>query len=231
MANPFTTSTTYVTDNTSTGKIKYTNSPSISLILNPGELGFNFASGVLSIGSPGASGATTTLIDQNNSFVNFLTSDISLNQNTKVPTARSVRQELDKKADLSHSNKFTGMNEFPYLRIIDAAPSQVNMTVTIKMLQDYLTGDSTNSGVLPVLIDAAVSKLDLSSGSKTKKFIIRSPLKTWDIDHGMNSRSFTLSILDVDNNQHDAPYTIIDENRFQIHFSVAIAGEAVVIFA
>lgn len=228
MANPFQTSTQYITDTNSSSKIKYTTDPNAVLLLNPGELGFNFASGTLQVGTINPALPPKIIIDQNNSFINYLTSDLNTTVTNKVPTSATVRRELDKKADLTHSNQFTGMNEFPYLRVNDAAPSQENIAVTIKMLRDYLDGVSKD---IKTTIAAGGNTSGVDGAAKvTKRFIFPEPIEMWDVQHDMHTRIVTMTIVDLLGNQQVAPYKHITDNRLQIYFSEPVAGEVTIVF-
>lgn len=234
MANPFETSTTYVTNTNNNTTIKYTNSPNSALSLGPGELGYNYATGNYMIGPLNPSNPNVILISQNNSFYEYLTADINLNVTNKVPTSRAVAIELDKKASIMHSNQFTGMNEFPYLRVIDAAPAQENIVVTIKMLREYLEGTYDLSGVqvFPGVIEKILKEKlpEVSTPTIVKKFRFMSPIKTWDIEHNMNTDNFSIVILDTNNKQNEAPVHIVDLNHIQVLFTAPVAGEATVTF-
>jgi hypothetical protein len=228
MANPFETSTTYVTNTNSTSTVKFTSSPGTVLTLKPGELGFSYATGNFMIGPLNPSDPNTILISANNSFFENVTSDINYNITTKVPTSRSVAIALDKKADLTHSNQFTGMNEFPYLRIIDSAPAQENIAVTIKMIRDYLEGTSDRMGVIDQILADKLPKI--STPSIIKRFKFNIPLLHWEINHDMKTTDFTFIVLDQDEIQNEAPFTIVDENTFIINFTAPMVGEASVTF-
>lgn len=234
MANPFIsnsstpTQTEYQSDIRNTTVIKYTNSPTYIPTLLPGELAYNYMSGTMLIGALNPSDSPKTLIGNNNSFQNFLTTDVNLNISNKVPTSRSVRLELDKKADLTHSNQFTGMNEFPYLRIRDAAPAQLDIAVTIRMLEDWMLGDGgdINKSIINDLLN---QKLENITQITFREYNFPVPLLTWDINHNFNTLNLDLTIIDSNNVENKAPYTKTN-NSVQIVFTTPIAGKARIIF-
>jgi len=231
MANPFSSSTVIntatvtPTSTTSSLKLAYTNSPVINTKLSTGELLYNYYNNILYLGAYNTNDPNIKLIDFNNALVKFLTPDISETISDKVPTARAVRLELNKKADLTYSNRFTGMNEFPYLNVIDAAPSQQNIAVTIKMLKDYIEG---SRGVIRKLIDDYAPTVTTKSVYKEYKFL--TPNLNWKINHSKNTTFFSINIVDSDGQQHDAPLEIIDKNNFIIHFNTPISGTLQVTF-
>lgn len=222
MPNPFNsgntdpiTNTEYKTDTRNTTVIKYTNSPTYTPTLLPGELAYNYMSGTMFIGALNPSDSPKTLIANNNSFQNFLTTDINLNVSNKVPTSRSVRLELDKKADLTHSNQFVGMNEFPYLRIRDAAPAQLDIAVTIRMLEDYLVA----LGIDPS-----------STVARRKTYHFSVPLMEWVIDHNENTTAINVQVIDINGVENFAPVTYVTVNNLNntitINFTTPVAGDA-----
>jgi len=227
MANPFSSSTTIntavvtptSTTPTSSLKLSYTNSPIVNTKLSTGELLYNYYNNILYLGAYNASDPNIKLIDFNNTFVRFLTPEINENISDKVPTSRAVRLELNKKADLTHSNQFTGMNEFPYLRILDAAPAQQNIAVTIRMLKDYIEG---TEGVIKKLIEDYAPSGSTKSVYKEYKFPI--PILDWTISHSENTEFFSTNIIDSNGQQHDAPLEIINKNNFIIHFNNPVSG-------
>lgn len=235
MPNPFNsgntdpiTNTEYQSDIRNTTVIKYTNSPTYTPTLLPGELAYNYMSGTMFIGALNPSDNPKTLIANNNSFQNFLTTDINLNVSNKVPTSRSVRLELDKKADLTHSNQFVGMNEFPYLRIRDAAPAQLDIAVTIRMLEDWMLGDggNINNSIINDLID---QKLVQFPKITFREYSFLDPLLIWNISHEFNTINLDLTITDENGIEQKAPYNKTN-NSIQIVFSTPVAGKVRVVF-
>lgn len=233
MANPFSSSTTIntavVTPTSTTPtpslKLSYTNSPIVNTKLSTGELLYNYYNNILYLGSYNASDPNIKLIDFNNTFVRFLTPDINETITDKVPTSRAVKLELNKKADLTHSNQFTGMNEFPYLRILEAAPSQQDIAVTIRMLKDYIEG---SEGVIKKLIDNYAPTVTTKSIYKEYKFPI--PITDWKVSHSENTTFLSTYILDSEGQEHDAPLEIINKNNFIIHFNTPVSGTLQVTF-
>jgi len=238
MANPFaSTSTTTATPiNSSTDAlmgetVPYTNNPIFNIKLKPGQFGIHYPTKTVYIGAYNPSDSNIPIISNENSFVQFLTGAVDENVSNKVPTSRAVRLELNKKADLTYSNQFTGMNEFPYLRVVDAAPSQLDIAVTIRMLKDYIEGEYS---AINKLIEEAVAKLPGGGGSGSNsifvKYVFNTPILEWDIKHKYNTISFSFIIKDNNNIQHEAPYDIINSNNFIIRFNEPISGTLLVTY-
>jgi hypothetical protein len=228
MANPFSTSTTI--NNSSTqpttsgfGRVPFITSPLQTLIIGPGEIGYDYVTETAYIGSLNNT-PNIPIVSKQNSLINFLCHDVSETISNMAPSARAVRLELNKKADLTFSNRFTGMNEFPYLNILEAPPSQQDVVVTIRMLKGYIEG---SSNVIKKMIIDEISATVLN-GTNTN-FIVRkykfpNPSLTWLVTYSDNATSFSYEIMDLNGIVHDAPYTIIDKNNFTVDFNEATAG-------
>jgi hypothetical protein len=207
----------YIEDVTPVTIIKYSNNPEYSpWNLLRGELSYNYESNTLMIGNlinPGAN-KPVTIFTGTNDFANLLISAVSVAVTDKAPTSASVAYALNQKADLTHSNKFTGINEFPYLDISTCAPIQENMPVTIKMLLDHLGGE--NARILSIQLFNNYLEPDQS------KILVQ---------HSSGFPNFeVVSITDTSGDKHVAPVEVIDQDSFIINFSTPTAVEVKVMF-
>lgn len=232
MANPFSTSTTI--NNSSNqpttsgfGRIPFITSPLQTLVLGPGEIGYDYVTETAYVGALN-NNPNIPIVSKQNSLINFLCYDVSETVSNMAPTARAVRLELNKKADLTYSNRFTGMNEFPYLSILESPPSQQDVVVTIRMLRGYIEG---SSNIIKKMIDDEISaaalagtKTDGISASIVRKYRFPTPILNWHVTYSDKATSFSYEVMDLDGIIHEAPYTIIDSNNFTVNFNEAIAG-------
>lgn len=236
-----------IEDNAGILRLKYANRPLYNpLNLLPGELAYNYLDNTLYIGNLDNinNPDPIKIIAGNNSFINFLVNDISDSIPDKVPTSAAVALALSHKADLTHSNIFTGMNEYPYLKISTAAPSQQNITVTIKMLTEYIDGrlinisgwsnpnigsHSINTNIFFEIYTITPASL-IYDGSDPNNITYE-----YLVNHNHNTLNFeVLSIIEtiiVPNNlgqnmntytNHIAPIEIINSNSFKVVFNYSI---------
>jgi hypothetical protein len=132
-------------------------------VLEEGKLFFDFTNNQLLIGTGGGVRYATN-IDH------LLSSVLDQNEEHKTLSSKALYKILLNKVDLRHSNKFTGMNEFPYLKISTSAPSQKDIVVTIRMLEDYLSGLDLSGGgggsnyTLPAATTATLGGIRVGDG-------------------------------------------------------------------
>jgi hypothetical protein len=131
--------------------------------LEEGKLFFDFATKQLLIGNNGN-------VESAVSIDHLLTPILDQNESHKTLSSKDLYKVLLNKVDLRHSNKFTGMNEFPYLKVSTAAPSQLDVVVTIRMLEDYLDyrlAGLAGGGGVPYTLPAAINYLASMAGSSS----------------------------------------------------------------
>lgn len=62
-------------------------------------------------------------------------------------------------------------------------------------------------------------------------YIFSDELDEWIINHNFNTKLFSIKIIDFDNQIHEAPVSIIDNNQFKINFLEKIKGMCYVSFS
>jgi hypothetical protein len=224
-----------------TSKIKFSNTSNYTQALDPGELGFNYYDNTLYIGNINPSNNPLILMAGNlaNIVESYMTDIVDSTLTNKLPTASAIYKILLHKVDLHHSNKFTGMNQFPYLRISTCAPAQKDVAVTIRMLEDYLIGNGQNGspyekGILtdpasPIIDDiaAAVSTNLSRTVSHTYPFTNQ---QVFIINHNMHTGNLSYVIRDLNNDINIAPVEIIDSNNIRINLSFHMSGTVEITF-
>ena len=174
------------------------------------SLSYNFTSNSL-IATTLDNQSSSTIFSGPSTFASFLTSSVTLTVTDKAPSSAAVAFELNKKADLTHSNIFTNMNEFPYLRIADSAPSQRNLPVTIRMLREYVQETLAELGLIQNVSVGLYQFLDEA-------------LEEVIVQHNKHTVNFeVIEILEAETDaQHIVPITVLDDNSFKLNFSYPI---------
>ena len=168
-----------------------------------GELAYGFDDNTLFIGSPDSNLPTVIISDNkiNNLIATYFDDHLTAHISSLLTT----------KADLTHSNVFIGMNEFPYLHVSDSAPAQRNLPVTIRMVKEFMQETLASLGLLQNVTVGIYQFLD-------------EPLKEIVIQHNKHTLNFdVVEVLEAEtNNYHKPEIETLDDNSFKLIFSYSI---------